>query len=253
MHYNLTAIIPQERLVNTTVERALDAMLYPYGDQYAEERAGQARARGELQRDDDGEEDVSEFYRYAMFDAYGIGDTCGWHWRVRPGAPIRCGLDSEKRHPLRSDIVKISEIDFDAVAEEHGERLERFRTQWWNAIGGSDEAFEEVRESSTDIGLLRAFEASAPPMGGEVLLGVAPWQYVARLVTDADYYRVYAPKLYPLVTSVVLDTRGWHRIDRCEWAPRSPFNSSYDPADYRDRFMARAASDDLFVIVDMHT
>src|SRR6185436_15242960 len=169
-----------------------------------------------------------------------------------------------------SDIVRVADIDFDAVARIEGEKFDEFRREWRDFIAGNTfDAFDGPRDMALRIGLLRVEQNPDSAIGdGEIQVGKpwgdvlkhhagtnrAGWRDVARVLDDAGL-EAYRVAFNPLRTFAALLDDGWHAPGKMGW-----FGCSSDePEDFlawcrsfNERVIRSSQPTDRLVIVDCH-
>ena len=202
------------------------------------------------------------------WDWWVIGGRWTGFFPVKAGAEIRIGKPGAFSSPPdqgHSDIVRIGEIDFDAIAKKTREHIERFWEEWQRFLAGERfRSFDSPRGLALEIGLLEVRQG--PPLPGEETRAIpwagrvpesdtrSGWHDVYREVRLDELFTEWADCFIPISTYAVLDETGWHEPGRMGW-----FGISHATADsYRKhkrefmRWLRSSPGDAWLVVVDCH-
>lgn len=164
------------------------------------------------------------------------------------------------------DIVRVSEIDFKAVAAEHQERFDNFVAEYTQLLAGRKfPTFEGPRDTALRLGLVDVVRGPHEAVGDEIALpwsvvypncndDRASWTDVMLPLTD-ERLRAIRSHFNPLRTFAALDDAGWHEAGEMGW-----FGCDDGTADKRlafadafeEKFIKACGPDDLLVLVDYH-
>lgn len=205
------------------------------------------------------------------WDWFEIGGRWTGTYPLKPGAQKRLGrpgVGGNKPEPNHGDIVRVGDIDFDAVTKVRLERATKFFREYVEMLGGKEfQAFEGPRHTAMDLGLVRVEQGPVTELkpGERVVswetMRLRPdderrhWHDVVVEIDEATFFREHLDHFNPIATYAGLDDEGWVEPGRMGWFA----SSSATPETYRtwkqtfhDRFIAAAAPDDLLVCVDCH-
>lgn len=205
------------------------------------------------------------------WDWYQIGGRWRGFFPIRPGSNAVVGdhgAFDNKAAPGRGDVVRLADIDMDAVAFETRAAASKFWRKWQDFLDGEQAAqdpFDGPRMQALKIGLLRVEHGpalsdhcqKAIPWAGTVAADDprSSWHDVAKLISEESFLAEYLPCFSPLKTYAALDNDGWHAPGKMGWFGCS----SDDPGGYvkfarefASRFITNAAPEDTLVLVDYH-
>jgi hypothetical protein len=144
---------------------------------------------------------------------------------VRLGRPGTFGNAPERGH---GDIVRKREIDWDLVATQTREAIEKFHGEWERFVAGEKfSAIEGPTDKAMRIGLLETRQG--PPLPGEEGRAIpwstlvrpgdtrAHWHYIWTRVSLDDLIAKYADAFAPISGYAYLDETGWHEPGRMGW------------------------------------
>ncbi|MGN6105363.1 MAG: hypothetical protein ACTHU0_09690 [Kofleriaceae bacterium] len=202
----------------------------------------------------------------AKWDWYVIGGRWHGYFPVRPEVTPRVGEPGafdNAPNPGKADIVQVGDIDFDRVAAEHAEEIDKFWFEYQQLLAGKKfNAFEGPRHMALRIGLLRVEQGPYPnPKPDEVVIPWTTnddrkdWNDVALRLTESEFRAKYFNCFSTLMPYALLDDDGWHAPGEMGW-----FGCSSDEPDqyveFADRFAPEHFSTidphDLLVAVDCH-
>jgi hypothetical protein len=205
----------------------------------------------------------------AKWDWYQIGGRWNGFFPVRDAGAVRLGerslLMEGKAAEGRSDIVRVSDIDFDEVARLANERAEKFWGEWQRFLGGEKfGGFDGPRSHAMAIGLLevkqealtddektRAISWKGFVQPGDDREG---WHDVYKVVSREDFFRDYLPTFNPIKAYATLDDKGWNAPGEMGWfgmSSDSP-NQYLEFASKYAQWLRDSAADDVLVVVDCH-
>lgn len=175
------------------------------------------------------------------------------------------GLMTEEAKADAADAVRVSDIDFDKVAEKTDQAAREFWAKWQGFLAGEKfGAFDGPRERALSIGLL---EVKRTELTEEEKTRAIPWSAtvpatderhswhdVCKIVTQEEFLRDYRAAFNPISTYAVLDETGWKEPGRMGW-----FGSSSDTPEtylqHKNDFMTwvrETPADARLVVVDCH-
>lgn len=256
----------------TVVPPELERVTVPHKERYPTLEAFVADYCGYEERDDEKGRFGYWENPNKKWDWWAIGGRWSGHFPVKPGQSTKLGPprrrlfgDEEPPKPNHADIVRLDQIDFDAVVSTMHERAEKFWAEWLRFLGGERfQAFDGPREMALRIGLLNVRHGAAEPSeesrclswAGLVQKGDprANWNDVYELITREAFFAKYLEAFNPLATFATLDETGWKEPGEMGW-----FGCSSDtPETYLESkkgfagWLCSAPPDAHLVVVDCH-
>lgn len=204
----------------------------------------------------------------AKWDWWTIGGRWTGFYPLKHGlAPVlgKPGAFDNKPDAGRGDIVRVSDLDLDAIATETREGAEEFYEAWVKWCDAPTNDFDSPRSRAITIGLCRVVQGPADPVPGEVSFSWGQvfrvddvrktWTDVCRVPTRDAFLAEHIDHFNPIATYAALDDNGWHAPGEMGW-----FGCSTDSPDEKGafvkafvrKFIKTAKSDDLLVVVDCH-
>lgn len=228
------------------------------------------------------EERDSEKGRYGYWE----NPNKKWDWwqvggRWRGFYPVKSGVEKvvgapgvfDNESDGVADVVKIDQIDMDAVVAKEREAFDKFKMERLQYLAGERfDMFEGPRSWMLDLGLLRVEQDPGAAISpGEVQVGRtwgednprfaketgeggrARWRDVAKVLTDEQLEK-YRCAFNPLQTYAALDDRGWYQPGNVGWWA----STDHTPETYMayteafQSFFRKTGPGDLLVVVDCH-
>jgi len=164
------------------------------------------------------------------------------------------------------DLVKVGDIDLDAVAQQAKEQAKNFFLEYQELLQGKTFlAFDGPRSTALRLGLIKVVESAADAGLNEVAVSwasfVSPdneratWTDLCKVISLDEFLDRYTDCFNPIATYAVLDDEGWHAPGEMGWFGLST-DSSDDYVAFKKAFMQRviksAKPDDTLVCVDCH-
>lgn len=207
----------------------------------------------------------------AKWDWYVIGGRWRGYFPIKPGVTATIGeagaFDNEAT-PGHSDIVKIGDIDMDAVDCTTRARAEKFWSEWQAWLAGTyveTDPFSGPRSTALRIGLLDV--AQGPALSDHTQKAISwagqvpesdsrkDWHDVAKIMDRDAFMDRYLDCFNPIKTFAALDSDGWHEPGRMGWfgcASDTPDQYVTFAREFMGRFVKNTGPDDLLVAVDYH-
>lgn len=207
----------------------------------------------------------------ARWDWYQIGGRWRGFFPLKPDVmPVvgESGAGDNEARPGRGDIVRLSDIDMDAVARETNGRAEKFWEEWQSWLAGTyveKNPFDGPRSTALRIGLLDVAQGpaisdhtqKAIPWEGQVRENDPRrgWHDVAKIVEHDAFLADYVDCFCPIKTFAALDNDGWHEPGKMGWwgcSSDTPDAYRKFALEFVSRFVKTAGPDDLLVLIDYH-
>lgn len=293
-HFTVTVRVTAERLAKHkgSVEKAVGEMLTPFEESPGhlspylvfEDHHDDALKTYEGYKDTQSFEEFCKDYGYvrngdglryglwcnpnAKWDWWTIGGRWSGFYPVK-GKPVvgKPGSGDNKPKPGHGDIVKVGDIDMDAVAAEATKRLDSFFARYQRLLAGEKMDWkEDPRDEALSRGLITVVQGPAEATDGAVVVPWATayphcggerasWHDVCRKIDRATLEAEFAHTFNPISTYAALDDDGWHASGEMGWwgcsTDKPDDKVSFQKA-FVDRFIKTAAPDDLLVVVDCH-
>lgn len=275
-HATLTVKVTAKRLAahGGDLDAALAEMLAPYEE--SPDHTAQAPSPFlSFVEDREADEDQMAGRRRG----YWRNPNAKWDWWVVGGRwtgfyPVKSGTDpalgesgsfGNRPKAGRGDIVRLADLNWSIVEAETTEAVSKFWTEYQRLLAGEKfDAFDGPRGKALRLGLLDVVrepvtdrESAAQKVfswAGLVSDDRRYWNDVAKIV-ERSAVDALAPSFNPIVTFAALDNDGWHEPGELGWfgcSSETPDARNKFCAEFLDRFVKSAASDDLLVVVDYH-
>ena len=206
------------------------------------------------------------------WDWYKIGGRWTGFYPLKPGIEPRIGspgVMTDPAEPGHGDLVKLAEIDFDAVRAKSIKRAKEFHakyTTWLAApMTAWDPPWDSPRQKAMTIGLVRVEQERVTAGPGEVAFpwdqhvraddSRRDWTDVARTISLEQLLAEYLPSFNPIVTYAALDDEGWHAPGKMGWwgcSSDTPDSKVRFQREFEARFLKNTKDDDTLVVVDCH-
>lgn len=198
-----------------------------------------------------GAERDSKTGRYGYWDNpqghwewYTIGGTWRGFYPLREGVGVVLGTQGADPKPRHGDIVRVGDLDLDAVAAESERQFEMFRREW-PALSRWEES-THFRGWALNTGLL--YVTYGPHEARDETELTVPWSRFkpGDTWTDVLWARDLGevrPALGSINTPIVVDQEGWHQ-------PKAGHMLKFQ-LEFMNRFILGASCDTTLVLVDV--
>lgn len=204
----------------------------------------------------------------AKWDWYKIGGRWRGYFPVKADVRPLVGEPGAFDNPSQggSDIVKVSNLDMDAIALKEATAFYDFEKEYKQLLKGATfPPFDGPCDMMNRLNLLRIEKDPNAAIGpDEVVIAAAwsdsdekrsKWREVAKLVSEEEFEN-FRPVFNPIRPFAALDDRGWHSAENMGWFGCSSPSGSVSLLEWSVRFQREfirdSGPDDLLVLVDCH-
>ena len=200
------------------------------------------------------------------WDWWVVGGRWTGFYPLRQGVFPRLGEPGTLTSPAtagRGDVVRLGDIDMDAVREQTVANAERFWSEWQELLEGKDFRYPDgPRGLALDLGFLQVVDGPLPAdLSGKRAI---PWKQkpcfvgsthdVCTLLSRDDVMVRYLGAFSPVITFASMDDDGWYAPEEKGWFGARR-DAEGERLKYRLAFEERYlhGHDDTLVLLDLHT